>query len=205
MSTVNMIITWIQFHKFNKKHFHKFKQIYFICGATSPLTPLSIHVSHFNTGTDVFNVLYIYKFKNIFLKPKMNIFPKVKENIYHMRCYFSSHTSPWVSLHTLALLQLFLRVLNSPAKSSFKGKKCTVEYIGVLTAFYFNFKLQIWDRELFYDIESQGGYKNWGICLKLFCKTRQEGGDVGWLLDCFCNCLSGRQIYFTMSTNIICH
>ena len=75
--------------------------------------------------------------KYIFLKPEINII-----HMWHFS-YFSSHTSPWVSLHTLALLQLFLRVLNSPAKSSFKGKKCTVEYIGVLTAFYFSFKFQI--------------------------------------------------------------
>ena len=42
-----------------------------------------------------------------------------------------SHFTP---LQCCARLQLFLRVLNPPAKSSFKGKKCTVEYIlGVLT------------------------------------------------------------------------
>ena len=40
-----------------------------------------------------------------------------------------SHFTP---LQCCARLQLFLRVLNPPAKSSFKGKKCTVEYIMVL-------------------------------------------------------------------------
>ena len=147
-------------------------------------------------------LLLMYFIICICLQIQKYIFLKTEINIFHMwhYSYFSSHTSPWVSLHTLALLQLFLRVLNTPAKSSFKGKKCTVEYIGVLTEFYFNFKLQIWDRELFYDIESQGGYKNWGICLKLFCKTRQEGGIVGWLLDCFCDwdkyILQCQQIHF---------
>ena len=157
----------------------------------------SLHTSPWVCCTAVFQHMYISLNSKIYFLSLKWIYFQFFKNIFHMWLYFSSHTSPWVSLHTLALLQLFLHVLNPPAKSSFKGKKCTVEYIGVLTAFYFSFKFQIWNCELFYDIECQGG-KNWGICLKLFCKTRQEGGDVGWLLDCFCNCLSGRQIYFTM-------